>query len=156
MWVRIDNRLVHGQIIESWVPHVQARDIWVVNDELAADELRKEIMRLAVPQGVDILFSTPSMITGDLERKYIGRYERKDFLVLFASCRDAKSAFEQGFDFSLLNVANIHYSPGKKQICDHVALNEEDISCIGFFSRKGVRLDFRCVPNKPVQVRTLW
>ena len=44
-FVRVDNRLVHGQIIESWLPFTRARMILVVNDELAADYLRQEIMR---------------------------------------------------------------------------------------------------------------
>lgn len=48
-FVRIDNRLVHGQIIETWLPFTRARTIVVANDELAADPLRQEIMSLAIP-----------------------------------------------------------------------------------------------------------
>ncbi len=55
-FVRVDNRLVHGQIIETWLPFTRARSIVVVNDELASDFLRQEIMSLAIPAGVHIEF----------------------------------------------------------------------------------------------------
>jgi PTS system mannose-specific IIB component len=150
LWVRIDNRLVHGQIIETWLPYTKARTIIVVNDELAADSLRQEIVRLAIPQEVDIIFSS---IEDSLfyVKKRLNRLEESLF-ILFAACEDARLAYEKGLDFDFLNLGNLHYGPGKKQVCAHIALSQEDISCLKFFTRKGVKLDFRCVPHKPVQV----
>ena len=150
LWVRIDNRLVHGQIIETWLPYTKARTIIVVNDELAADSLRQEIVKLAIPQEVDIIFSS---IEDSLfyVKKRLNRLEESLF-ILFAACEDARLAYEKGLDFDFLNLGNLHYGPGKKQVCAHIALSQEDISCLKFFSRNGVKLDFRCVPHKPVQV----
>ena len=55
-WVRVDNRLVHGQIIETWLPFTKSRMIVVANDELSHDELRQEIMGLAIPAHVEKAF----------------------------------------------------------------------------------------------------
>jgi mannose/fructose/N-acetylgalactosamine-specific phosphotransferase system component IIB len=154
MWVRIDNRLVHGQIIEAWVPHIQAKEIWVVNEELFHDRLRQEIMSLAIPQGVEIRFFPPSSVAEEAE--HIPEREGRELLILFSSCNDARQAHERGFHFRVINIANIHYGPGKTQLCDHVALSVDEINCLTYFDRQGVSLDFRCVPNKPVQVRTIW
>ena len=150
LWVRIDNRLVHGQVIETWLPYTKARTIIVVNDDLAADPLRQEIVKLAIPQEVDIIFSS---IEDSLfyVKKRLNRLEESLF-ILFAACEDARLAYEKGLDFDSLNLGNLHYGPGKKQVCAHIALSQEDISCLKFFTRKGVKLDFRCVPHKPVQV----
>ena len=52
MWFRVDNRLVHGQVIEAWLPYTGARHLIVANDELAADALRQQIIELAVPQRI--------------------------------------------------------------------------------------------------------
>ena len=46
-WVRVDNRLIHGQVVEAWVPYVGAHSILVGNDDLAQDELQQEIMAQA-------------------------------------------------------------------------------------------------------------
>ena len=151
-FVRVDNRLVHGQIIETWLPFTHARAILVANDALAADFLRQEIMSLAIPAGVRIEFLPVSELMPFLARNPL---ESDDALILFATCRDARAAYEGGFGFGNLNLGNLHYAPGKKQVCPHVALSKEDESCLDFFRDKGVRLDYRCVPGDPQQLRTM-
>ena len=48
--VRVDNRLVHGQIIEGWVPYVRANCIFVVDDDVASDFFRETVIKMAVPR----------------------------------------------------------------------------------------------------------
>lgn len=151
-FVRVDNRLVHGQIIETWLPFTNAQAILVVNDALAADLLRQEIMSLAIPSGVRIEFLSVAALVPFLARNPL---ESGDALVLFASCRDARAAYELGFDFDDLNLGNLHYAPGKKQVCPHVALSQDDESCLDFFRDRGVHLDYRCVPSDPQQLRSV-
>lgn len=149
-WVRVDNRLIHGQVIETWVPFTRARTIMVINDELAADTMRQEIMGLAVPRGIDLFFS-PVAESAELIRKKFGN-RLSSIFILFSICPDARHAFELGLAFNTLNIGNLHYGPGKKQICSHIALSKDDRTCLNYFSRKGVSLDFRCVPYKHIQV----
>lgn len=168
-WVRIDNRLVHGQIIETWLPYLGAKAIVVINDELAEDPLRQEIIRLAVPSGVNLLFSRidgvhavlpacrlPAGEAGRGRRSQKNGEARDDILLLFATCQDAKRAHQSGLGFTSLNIGNLHYGPGKQQLCPHVAVSSEDIGCLRYFCGQGVRLDFRCVPNNPTQMRQSW
>ncbi len=154
-WLRIDNRLVHGQIIESWLPFTKPKMIVVANDDLAGDSLRREIMGLAIPQDIQKAFLAVDAIKAFLMETFPPP-EEPDAFILFAGCGDARRAHEKGLVFSRLNVGNLHYSSGKKQICAHVALGKEDLACLGYFSSKGVKLDFRCVPNEPVQVDQVW
>ncbi|MDQ7032685.1 MAG: PTS sugar transporter subunit IIB [Desulfonauticus sp.] len=147
MWVRIDNRLIHGQVIETWIPYVEAKWILVMNDELAKDSFQQEIMCLAVPDTIKIYFLS---VYNPLA--YPKDVNLEQTLVLLANCNDAKTVFDQGFTFDVLNIGNLHYAPGKEQICDHIALSKEDIDCLHYFEYKGVNLDFRCVPNSYVQV----
>lgn len=149
--VRIDNRLIHGQIIETWLPHTGAKAVIVANDELAGDALQQEIMSLAIPQNVESVFvSIEGLANEVMQLMDVGS---TPVLVLFSSCPDAKRAYDHGFGYESLNIGNVHYSPGKKQISPSVALSDEDESCLKQLSKKGVDLDFRCVPNDPVQVR---
>jgi PTS system mannose-specific IIB component len=151
-FVRVDNRLVHGQIIETWLPFTHARMILVVNDDLSGDALRQEIMSLAIPSGVRIEFLAVDALMAFLSRNPLAV---EDALILFSNCRDAMAAYEQGFDFGNLNLGNLHYAPGKRQVCPHVALSLEDESCLDFFRDRGVRLDYRCVPSDPTQLRSV-
>ncbi|HKK33503.1 MAG TPA: PTS sugar transporter subunit IIB [Desulfomicrobiaceae bacterium] len=150
VWVRVDNRLVHGQVIETWLPYVSARTLIVANNDLAGDYLRQEIMKLAIPSGVALVFSSVEAVPETVHD--LGKREDRGILVLFADCCDARDAFVHGFEFESINIGNLHYGPGKQQICDHVALSDRDSACLHFFSREGVKIDFRCVPNKTVKV----
>jgi PTS system mannose-specific IIB component len=149
--VRIDNRLIHGQIIETWLPYTGAQRVFVANDELVHDVLQQEIMSLAIPQTVDSFFVSVEGLSRAVEDNGYG--EGHDVIILFSNCSDARRAFDAGFGFDILNVGNVHYSPGKRQVSPSVALSDEDESCLRHLSRKGVELDFRCVPNDQVQVR---
>lgn len=149
--VRIDNRLIHGQVIETWLPYTGAGVIVVANDELAADDLQQEIMSLAIPGDTRSTFLPVDRISERMPR--LGSRRGESVLVLFSGCADARRAFEGGFGFTSLNVGNVHYGPGRRQISPSVALSDEDEQCLRFFIRQGVSLDFRCVPNDPVQVR---
>ncbi len=151
-WVRIDNRLVHGQVIETWIPYTRTSSILVINDELAGDPERQEIMSLAVPDNLDISFITVEDSPEVLHTVF--RNKQSSLFILFAGCRDARAAFEHGLLFNTLNIGNIHYGPGKKQVCAHIALNADESHCLQYFSTQGVKLDFRCVPHKQVQVDT--
>lgn len=150
-WFRIDNRLVHGQVIEAWLPYIRAKILLVANDELAHDVLRQEIMSLAVPRGVLFFCCTVDNVRAKLEQLELEQAGQRA-LVLFANCADARSAHQSGVEFFVLNIGNLHYGPGKEQICEHIALGSEDKKCLGYFTAHQVDLDLRCVPTRPVKV----
>lgn len=150
-WFRIDNRLVHGQVIEAWLPHIRAKVLIVANDELASDALRQEIMGLAVPSGV--LFRCCAVREIGLELRRLDQEKsNQHILVLFATCTDARTAHMGGLEFSTLNIGNLHYGPGKEQICEHIALGQDDRNCLQYFEKHGVEIDFRCVPTRTTKV----
>ncbi|WP_320175332.1 PTS sugar transporter subunit IIB [Maridesulfovibrio sp.] len=150
MWVRIDNRLVHGQIIETWLPYTHAKHIIVANDAVARDDLQQQIMSLAIPQSVSCSFCPVDDLNSMIPAFTSGNGST---IILFSSCADVRRALDSGFIFSSVNIGNIHYGPGKKQISPSVALSSDDESCLHYFKGQGIELDFRCVPNDPVQVR---
>lgn len=141
MWFRVDNRLVHGQVIESWLPYTRARHLVVANDELAKDDLRQQIISLAVPQYVQIHFVCLSALRETLQR--CGEH----CLVLFATCQDARRAYDDGVVISVLNMGNLHHGPKKIQLLPHIALSAQDREDLRNMRQQFVQLDFRCVPD---------
>lgn len=143
-WFRIDNRLVHGQVIEGWLPYLGACRLVVVNDELAEDELQQQIMKLAIPDRISVSF-----ISVHATRQVYEEVEAAGVKTLFllSTCRDVTRLMEKGVSISLINIGNLHYSKGKRQICSHVAASDEDIACFDALRKQGVTLDFRCVPG---------
>ncbi|CAM2057709.1 PTS system, mannose-specific IIB component [Desulfovibrionales bacterium] len=152
---RVDNRLIHGQIIETWIPFAGSRLLIVANDELSVDIIRQEIMSLAVPAGIGTTFVEVDKVSFFVS-ECCRVIEHSQLLVLFASCCDALRAFEDGLAMESVNIGNIHYGPGKRQLCAHVALSAEDELCLRRFISLRVELDFRCIPSEPAYIRSWW
>ncbi|GHV54310.1 PTS sugar transporter subunit IIBC [Deltaproteobacteria bacterium] len=144
IWFRIDNRLIHGQIIEAWLPYTRATHLVVCNESLSHDMLRQQIMLLAVPSRIHVDFVAPVSFGAIVDNN---ADVCETILVIFANCADAKAAYNAGCKFATLNIGNMHYGPGKRQVCEHVALSEEEAACLHAFAAMDVCLDFRCVPN---------
>ena len=126
--VRVDNRLVHGQIIETWLPFFKATRIVVVNDEVAGSFFRETVIRMAVPREVEVLI---------YEVEEFGRSEINDIV----------RAFEAGFRFHSLNIGNLYSEHCRLQCSPSVCLAEEDISHIRFLLESGVAVELRSVPS---------
>ncbi len=145
MWFRVDNRLVHGQVIEAWLPYTGAKYLVVANDALAGDIMRQQIISLAVPQMVTIYFIPVNELVSTLTAC------GDDCFVLFATCRDARRAYDAGVTMNVLNMCNLHYAPDKLQILPHVALSAEDRADLQILQQHLVQFDFRSVPSEPLR-----
>lgn len=141
---RIDNRLIHGQVLEAWVPTVNANCILVANDEVAGNPFQKLLMEAAVPSGLKVVISP----IGDLACRYRqGEFADYRVLLLFAGSHDALIAHEQGLRFDDLNLGNMHAGEGKLRLCCTISLTKEDIENLQSLEQQGVRITSQCIPS---------
>ena len=143
--VRVDSRLIHGQILEAWIPHIGADALIVVDDEVASDLLRRTVMEMAVPSSIDVSFETVQDAVD--QYKHNGFQSRKTML-LFSNLNDAVYAFKNGLDFKSLNLGNMHYCEGKVQVCANICLDTQDLDRIVYLEKEGVFIDSRSVPGE--------
>ncbi len=154
--VRVDDRLVHGQIIEAWVPHTGANSLLVMNDAVSKDATKRDIMECSVPDtimlnikdikgGVDYLKDALVNINGfTLHHHSIismlwikmlySRFRDIDekIIVLFENLKDVIRAYRMGFHFKELNLGNIH---------DFVRGVEEDVEGKGLIVSSSIFLN---------------
>lgn len=52
---RIDDRLIHGQVMTAWVKKTRANQILIIDDEVAKDEFMREVLKMSAPNGIDIV-----------------------------------------------------------------------------------------------------
>ena len=140
---RIDSRLVHGQVLEAWVPYVNADCIVVANDEVAATSFQCMVMQAAVPSSVKLIISTLKDTATILSSTEL---LRKRVLLLFASSTDALKARQLGVDFLKLNLGNMHSSAGKDRYTCTIALDQEDIETLQLVEDQGVTIVSQCIP----------
>jgi PTS system mannose-specific IIB component len=140
---RIDCRLVHGQVVETWVPHVNANSLIVANDDLAANPLLRSVMELAVPVGIRVRFCRLDEVAAAIAEAD-ARGERSILLVSNAS--DAVRVRKDGAGFTLLNIGNLHFAEGKVQISPSVFFAPEDFEALRWFRSHGVSVSVKGTP----------
>ena len=141
---RIDNRLVHGQVIATWMPHLRLQRYLVASDTVPENALQMSMFRMAIPTnlGFDAL---PIADAADwLSRKSYGN-ERT--MVLIESVQDALRLFA-GHPFPMLNIGNVHHAPGRKPFTDAVYLGASELRSIERMVDRGVRVEIRSLPHE--------
>jgi mannose/fructose/N-acetylgalactosamine-specific phosphotransferase system component IIB len=150
--VRVDNRLVHGQILEAWVPFIKAKCIFVVDDYSASDFFCETVIRMAVPSNIEVNI----MSVDDFARLYAYKHDSgKRAIVLFSNIADACRAYKLGFHFDKLNIGNIHNEKYKICCAPSVFLCDNEIQdIVTLMENAGVLIELKRVPReRPVNIR---
>ncbi|KIH76578.1 PTS system, mannose-specific IIB component [Geoalkalibacter ferrihydriticus] len=140
---RIDNRLIHGQVLEAWIPFTHANCIVVANDELEKPSLRRAMMEASVPRSIKVIIGGVDEVCRRLRDEVL---DNKKILLLFASSNDALRAHRGGLHFKELNLGNMHEAQGKYQLSCTIHLDEKDIENLALLEAEGVEIVSRCVP----------
>ncbi|MGD9641926.1 MAG: PTS system mannose/fructose/N-acetylgalactosamine-transporter subunit IIB [Elusimicrobiales bacterium] len=142
---RVDDRLVHGQVVEGWVPHLKAEELAVVSDEISGDEMRRAIMRFATPEGVDLKIMT--VVEASAYLPEAAKSPRK-VLLLLPGLAEALALNRKGLPIPSLNIGGMHYSAGKNlSIGKAIFLNDEDCAALRALSAAGIKIEGRGVPS---------
>ncbi|MBN2254343.1 MAG: PTS sugar transporter subunit IIB, partial [Deltaproteobacteria bacterium] len=148
-FVRIDNRLVHGQILEGWVPFLGVSRIVVVDDEVAGDIFRETVIKMAVPYDIEVIVFSVDEFACDY---HYGDNDGKRAIILFQNIADAHRAYRLGFRFGELNIGNIHFESDRVCCSSSIYLNRKDIADLEFLAGEGVHIELRSVPrDRPVE-----
>jgi mannose/fructose/N-acetylgalactosamine-specific phosphotransferase system component IIB len=148
--VRVDNRLIHGQILEAWIPYLKAACIVVVDDLVVSDFFRETVIRMAVPSGVRVIVCGVAEFA---EGYAFGRGKGPKTIVLFSNISDAWKVRHLGFLFDQLNIGNIYNEECKVCCTPAVLLSDTDILDINRLRDAGVKIELRRVPReKPVDL----
>ena len=140
---RIDSRLVHGQVLEAWVPYVDADCIVVANNAAAGESFQRMVMQAAVPSSIKLIIGTLEETASILSSADL---LRKRVLLLFANSDDALKVRQLGVEFVKLNLGNMHSSAGKDRYTCTIALDQKDIDILQKVEAQGVKIVSQCVP----------
>jgi mannose/fructose/N-acetylgalactosamine-specific phosphotransferase system component IIB len=142
--IRVDDRLVHGQVTQGWGNHLHPDRLVVVNDEVAADRWERDLYEASAPEGMTVsvltLEESPQSIEAWLEKG-------EGLLVLVECPLDAVRLYDAGISFETLNLGGLHSREGRKRILPYVCVNEEDVDALEALRDRGVRIECADVPG---------
>jgi PTS system mannose-specific IIB component len=156
-WIRIDDRLIHGQVTVAWRQYLSYDRIWIVDDQVGSDPFLKEVLRVAAPDGVGVeVYTTEEAIATwvrftEGETGSRGSATPRKILLLLKRPQIALALFEEGLAAPILerglNVGNLASRPGSKRAFKSISLGAEDMSTLDALAERGVRITFQAVPH---------
>lgn len=140
---RVDERLIHGQVMTAWVKKFWIKKIILVDDELASDDFMKEVLALSAPSGVKVEVRSVE----DTLQCVNASQNDESTLLLFKEVKYAYELYKIGFDLKELNIGNVGSSPVRKAITTQVYMSEEEKNMCREMNEKGVYVYIQKLPQ---------
>ncbi|MGX7025027.1 PTS system mannose/fructose/N-acetylgalactosamine-transporter subunit IIB [Vagococcus hydrophili] len=141
--VRIDDRLIHGQVATTWSKQMGIDRILVISDVAANNQLRKLLLKQAAPAGIRVnVISVARMI--EVYQSDILQYEK--VALLFTSPHDVEILVRKGMVLSSINIGGMSFSSGKRMLTNFVSIDEQDVASFVYLAEQGIELEIRKVP----------
>jgi len=150
--VRIDDRLIHGQITSAWISDLGVDTIVVADDGTVKDDLQRMMLEMATPPNIILkIFKVEDAAAFLQNPENSGRA-----LVLVKGPAQALALVKKGIFVKSINVGNLSMHPAKKKIYKSIWVGDDDISNFKELDSLGIELEVRVVPSdRPIPLFSL-
>ncbi|MGP1939452.1 MAG: PTS mannose transporter subunit IIAB [Arsenophonus sp. ET-DL9-MAG3] len=139
---RIDDRLIHGQVVIRWIKEIKVKRIIVVNNKVAKDYIRSTLLKQVAPPGIIAhVVDVAKYIRVYNNPKYAG--ER--VMLLFTNPTDVLQVVKGGVKIKSVNIGGMAYHDGKIQVNNAISIDNKDIDAFNKLSKRGIELEARKV-----------
>ncbi|WP_155287703.1 PTS system mannose/fructose/N-acetylgalactosamine-transporter subunit IIB [Lacticaseibacillus zhaodongensis] len=141
-FARIDDRLLHGQVMTGWVTRYSIEQAIIIDDKIAKDEMRQSILKMSAPEGVRVVFFTPDKFVEVFKKAQIKRRT----MLLFTGPEAAYICLKGGVKIEYLNVGNMSKTDDNSKITVGVAVTDEDLHYFKQIIDLGIKVEIQGVP----------
>lgn len=143
VFYRIDDRLIHGQVMTGWSKVYQATRIFVVDDKTAQDQFLCQVMKMAVPRDYDV-----HIYTVEQALEAIANDSPELRTIVLAKTPDVmQRLLEGGAPMKELNLGGMGYVAGRKMILRNIQVSPAELEQLQAIAAKGVRVFCQIVPD---------
>jgi mannose/fructose/N-acetylgalactosamine-specific phosphotransferase system component IIB len=143
--MRIDNRLIHGQVVVSWIRAEQSDLLMVANDGIARDDFQRSILLAVAPPSIrEIVLAIDDALA------YIASQEhaRERVFLLVKTPADALRLVRGGLAIQTVNVGNMAFVVGAKRVSNTVFVTPADVVDFTALHDAGITLTCRMMPTE--------
>lgn len=144
--VRVDDRLIHGQVVVGWTRTVGASHIVVANDEVAKNSMQRTLLKMATPAGVKSTILTVAEAGEQLAGEKFGN---DSVLVLVRDPQSLLGLLAAGVKLEKVNVGNVRSGEGKQRLTKEVHASPAEIEAWRKLDEAGVQLEAQWMPDQP-------
>jgi mannose/fructose/N-acetylgalactosamine-specific phosphotransferase system component IIB len=149
---RVDDRLIHGQVVIAWGERLHPERIVIADDAAAANDWERDLLASAAP-GIDVRV----LSVADAAAEHGAESQRAGgAFLLMRGLGTALALVERGARIPVLTLGGLHYAAGKDKISEYVYLDEDDRHAARTLLARGVRLEVQDVPaSRPQPLQSL-
>lgn len=141
--VRLDDRLIHGQVVIGWGQPLNARFIVLVDDEVRASPWEQDLYRMGVPAHIDVLFAS----VAEAARR-LPEWRASDQVgILLTGNLDTLSALCTGSGLKKVNVGGVHHRSGRTERLRYVYLSDDEALKLRQLAETGIEVTAQDVPT---------
>ena len=141
VFARVDDRLIHGQVVQAWLPELNIDVVVIPCPKEKACHLNKNLLRLSLPFEYELAVLEPARCVG-----YMTESEKR-ILLLLNSLQDLNPLLEDGLQISSLNIGGMHFKEGAEKLAENIFLDEEDKKTLRILNDLGIDIETRAVPS---------
>ena len=144
--MRIDTRLIHGQVAIKWSNHAHAQNIYVVDKDTAANAFMSKFYKSAAPKSVkQVEVYSPEAL---MEAYNAGTVAEGNTFLVFKDVQNCYELWKLGFPFEAVDVGNQAMKPGKKQILREVFLSEQEYEQLKEMHEANIDVYIQIIPEQ--------
>lgn len=141
---RIDDRLIHGQVVVGWGQPLNLGFIALVDDEVAGSEWEQELYRMGVPPDMDVYFATPDDASRQLDQ---WNADQRPGILLTGDIDTMRRLIALCPSITTVNLGGIHHRAGRTLKLRYVYLSPQEEEALRALERSGVAVTAQDVPS---------
>jgi mannose/fructose/N-acetylgalactosamine-specific phosphotransferase system component IIB len=143
---RVDDRLVHGQVVIGWGQPLNLKFIVLVDDGVAASDWERDLYRMGVPPEIELIFSSAD----EAIRQLPGwRSEARNGLVLTADVSTMAALCTGAPPVERVNLGGVHHKPGRTPRLPYVYLTDDEFRVLEGMQAAGITIAAQDLPTSP-------
>jgi mannose/fructose/N-acetylgalactosamine-specific phosphotransferase system component IIB len=151
--VRVDDRLIHGQVGFVWLRAIGAGMFLIIDDAVAKDSFMRDFVINSHPQGTTVEVCTVE--DGATRMKELSTTSNGVFVIM-KSPVTAKRLRDMGVEFDLLNIGGMGAGPGRTKLYKNISAGPSEMEAMRALEAMGTKVEFRIVPDdKPIAFSSL-
>ena len=151
--IRVDDRLIHGQVIVGWRNVLKPQRILLCSDEVANSDWQRKIYMSAVPEDIKASVLTFEQTVQALKK---GELNGDRTILLVDTPKTIVDFVNAGVEIKHLNIGGMHFKPGKNEITPFIFVDQNDIESFKFLHKKKITLEGQDVPTRrPIDIARL-
>lgn len=144
--VRVDARLIHGQVSVAWIHDTGVTRLMVANDRAATDSMERSILKMAKPRSIAVL----DVLTLDAAADMILKDTSKDKVMLITRTpRDIQGLVDRGVRIDKVNLGNMPPGPGKIKLDESVCADADEMEILRDLVKQGIIVFTQMTPAHP-------